>query len=80
MTDNNIPNGNDENEDEGKFVDSSITNGIGGLEYHIHRVFASVRVPGEDFVYNASNDLFNALEDFCDDQTMHEAKVLYIYN
>jgi len=43
-------------------------NCIGSLEHHVHNVFASVRVPGEDFVYSASIDLFNKLDDYCDNQ------------
>ena len=41
---------------------------IGRLEHHIHDIFASVRVPGEEFVYNVPSELFNTLDDFCDDQ------------
>jgi len=41
---------------------------IGRLEHHIHNVFSSVRVFGEDFVYHPLPDLFNILEDYCDDQ------------
>lgn len=44
------------------------SNCIGELEHHIHKVFASVRIPGEDFVYNSSSDLFSILEDYCHDQ------------
>jgi Cdc6-like AAA superfamily ATPase len=47
---------------------------IGLLEPHIHKVFAQERVPGEDFVYKQSNEMFNILEDFCDDQTIHEPR------
>ena len=54
--------------------DSSFTNGIGNLEHHIHSIFAKTRVPGEDFVYMPSYDLFNALDNYCDDATIHEPK------
>jgi archaellum biogenesis ATPase FlaH len=37
-------------------------------------VFALVRVPGEDFVYSASIDLFNKLDDYCDEQGMVESR------
>jgi Cdc6-like AAA superfamily ATPase len=47
---------------------------IGLLEPHIHKVFAQERVPGEDFVYKQSTEMFNILEDFCDDQTIHEPR------
>lgn len=47
---------------------------IGNLEHHVHKVFALVRVPGEDFVYSASIDLFNKLDDYCDEQGMSESK------
>lgn len=47
---------------------------IGQLEHHLHNVFASQRVPGEDFVYVPSAELFNVLEDFCDDQSIHEPR------
>ena len=54
--------------------DSSFTNGIGNLEHHIHSIFAKTRVPGEDFVYMPTYDLFNALDNYCDDTTIHETK------
>lgn len=47
---------------------------IGNLEHHIHRVFASVRVAGEDFVYCSSQELFSRLDDYCDEATMLEMK------
>jgi hypothetical protein len=47
---------------------------IGLLESHLHNVFARERVPGEDFVYTPSSELFNILEDFCDDQQIHESR------
>lgn len=48
--------------------DSQPTNNcIGNLEHHVHKVFAAIRVPGEDFVYSASLDLFNRLDEYCDD-------------
>ena len=49
-------------------------NCIGNLEHHVHKVFALVRVPGEDFVYSPSMDLFNKLDAYCDEQTMAESK------
>lgn len=45
---------------------------IGSLEHHIHKVFASVRVPGEDFVYSPSADLYGALDSYCDDRSIGE--------
>jgi hypothetical protein len=47
---------------------------IGLLESHLHNVFARERVPGEDFVYTPSSEMFNILEDFCDDQQIHESR------
>lgn len=47
---------------------------IGSLEHHIHKVFASVRVPGEDFVYSPSADLYSALDAYCDDRSIGESK------
>lgn len=44
---------------------------IGSLEHHLHKVFASVRVPGEDFVYAPSKDFFDMLDDYCNDETFH---------
>ena len=51
---------------------------IGSLEHHIHKVFASVRIPGEDFVYSPSADLYSALDDYCDDRTIGESKVPFL--
>ena len=45
---------------------------IGSLEHHLHKVFASVRIPGEDFVYSPSTELFNMLDDACSEETMHQ--------
>ena len=47
---------------------------LGALEHHVHNLFASERVPGDHYVYYQSTELFNALEDFCDDQTMNEPR------
>jgi Cdc6-like AAA superfamily ATPase len=47
---------------------------IGLLEHHLHSVFAQERVPGEDFVYAPSTEMFNILDDFCDDQSMSETR------
>ena len=44
-----------------------LNNCIVNLEHHVHKVFATIRVPGEDFVYSASLDLFNRLDEYCDD-------------
>lgn len=46
-----------------------LNNCIGNLEHHVHKVFATIRVPGEDFVYSASLDLFNRLDEYCDDDS-----------
>eukprot|EP00601_Ochromonadales_sp_CCMP2298_P003093 CAMPEP_0173190036 /NCGR_PEP_ID=MMETSP1141-20130122/12128_1 /TAXON_ID=483371 /ORGANISM="non described non described, Strain CCMP2298" /LENGTH=305 /DNA_ID=CAMNT_0014114113 /DNA_START=63 /DNA_END=977 /DNA_ORIENTATION=+ len=47
---------------------------IGNLEHHVHKVFALVRVPGEDFVYSASIDLFRQLDEYCDEAAMLEPR------
>ena len=47
---------------------------IGSLEHHIHKVFASVRVPGEDFVYTPSTELYRELDAYCDHRTINEIK------
>ena len=47
---------------------------IGSLEHHIHKVFASVRVPGEDFVYTPSTELYRELDAYCDHRTFNEIK------
>ena len=47
---------------------------IGNLEHHLHSLFSSTRCPGDDFVYSAGLDMFNTLEDYCDDSTFHEPK------
>ena len=52
---------------------------IGMLEHHLHDVFASVRVQGEDFVYAPNMEHFNILEDYCDfDNTMDDPTALLI--
>jgi hypothetical protein len=48
---------------------------IGNLEHHVHKVFAQVRVPGEDFVYSASLDQFNKLDSYCEESSMSEARL-----
>ena len=52
---------------------------IGRLEHHIHDIFASVRVPGEEFVYNVPSELFNTLDDFCDDQGFKMTIIVVFY-
>jgi GTPase SAR1 family protein len=47
---------------------------IGNLEHHLHYVFANQRVPSEEYVYTPPTEMFNLLEDFCDDQSIHEIK------
>ena len=47
---------------------------IGSLEHHLHELFSSVRVPGDEFVYSPSADMFNRLDDYCDDSSFHEAR------
>jgi hypothetical protein len=49
---------------------------IGCLEYQIHHMFSSYRIPltGEDFVYCPNTELFAALEEYCSSQTFHESK------
>jgi hypothetical protein len=51
---------------------------IGSLEHHIHKVFASVRIPGEDFVYSTSADLYSALDAYCDDRTIGESRAPFL--
>ena len=51
-------------------------NNIGILEHHIHKVFATSRVPGEDYVYSASVDLFNKLDDYCDNSREHPTELV----
>jgi hypothetical protein len=51
-----------------------MSDGIGPLEAHLHDVFANDRLPNEDYIYHSSSDLFNVLEDYCDDQQIHEAR------
>jgi GTPase SAR1 family protein len=38
---------------------------IGELEHHIHKIFSSTRIPGEDFVYHPIPELFAKLENYC---------------
>lgn len=47
---------------------------IGALEHHLHELFSSVRVPGDEFVYSASTEMFNQLDDYCDESAFHEAR------
>lgn len=47
---------------------------IGLLESHLHDVFAKERIPNEDFIYTPLSELFNTLEDFCEDQQIHEPR------
>lgn len=47
---------------------------IGLLEPHLHDVFARERIPSEDFIYTIIPEMFNTLEDFCDDQQIHEPR------
>ena len=47
---------------------------IGLLESHLHDIFAKDRIPSEDYIYTSINDLFNTLEDYCDDQQIHEIR------
>ena len=51
---------------------NSMSNGIGNLEHVVHREFANVRVPGEDFVYSPSYDLLTALDNHCDEKIEHD--------
>ena len=37
-------------------------------------MFANERIPGEDYVYCPPTEMFNLLEDFVDDQSIHEVK------
>lgn len=47
---------------------------IGNLEHHIHKVFASIRVAGEEFVYCSSSELYSRLDDYCDDSAMGDMR------
>lgn len=47
---------------------------IGALEHHLHDLFSSVRVPGDEFVYSPSIEMFNQLDDYCDESAFHEAR------
>lgn len=47
---------------------------IGALEHHLHDLFSSVRVPGDEFVYSPSTEMFNQLDDYCDESAFHEAR------
>jgi hypothetical protein len=51
---------------------------IGSLEYHIHKVFASVRLLGDDFVYVPSPDVYSALDSYCDERTIDETKAPFL--
>lgn len=51
-----------------------VNNCISNLENHVHSVFASIRVSGEDFVYCAPSDLLSKIDDYCDELTMHEIR------
>lgn len=59
---------------EQKKVGGASNSCIGNLESLVHKQFAAVRVPGEDFVYSGSNDLFLKLDRYCDEQSIHEPK------
>jgi hypothetical protein len=50
---------------------NSAGSGIGLLESHLHDVFARDRLPSEDYIYASSPELFNVLEEHCDDQQLH---------
>eukprot|EP01038_Epipyxis_sp_PR26KG_P006095 gene6095-8399_t len=41
---------------------------IGSLEPSIHRTFSSVRVPGDDFIYSLSSELFMKLDNYVDEK------------
>ena len=52
---------------------------IGNLEHHLHQLFSSVRVPGDDFGYSASQEMFSVLDAYCDDSTFHEPKAPLLF-
>jgi hypothetical protein len=58
----------------GKLLKQDINDCISNLENHVHGVFASVRVSGEDFVYCPSAELFTKLDDYCDEMTLSEVR------
>ena len=47
---------------------------IGHLEINLHQVVASVRTPGEDYVYCSANELYNTLDEYCDESNMIESR------
>ena len=55
-------------------VDDGRAGCIGALEHHLHQLFSAARVPGDDFVYSASADIFNHLEEYCSETTFHEPR------
>lgn len=48
--------------------------GIGELERDLHLAFAGTRVPSEDYVFESKDDHYAVLDEFCDVDTMHEAR------
>lgn len=59
---------------EGKLLKQDINDCISNLENHVHGVFSSVRASGEDFVYCPSSELFNKLDDYCDELSLSEVR------
>lgn len=47
---------------------------IGHLESSLHHVFASVRVPGEEYVYCPPSDLYGNIDEYCDEQHISEPR------
>jgi len=47
---------------------------IGNLEHHLHQLFSSVRVPGDDFVYSTSQDMYSVMDEYCEESTFHEPR------
>ena len=47
---------------------------IGNLEHHLHQLFSSVRVPGDDFVYSAAQEMNSVLDEYCEESSFHEPR------
>jgi hypothetical protein len=47
---------------------------LGQLEHLVHNLFANDRLSGGPYVYHTSTELFNALDDFCDEEAMVEPR------
>ncbi len=59
---------------DGMEMKQEVNDCISHLENHVHSVFASERVSGEDFVYCPSPELYSKLDDYCDEVNFHEVR------